>query len=87
MRTYLVFIRCDLGKTYEVAAKLAEIEQAPHVHSVSGEYDLFAMFNLDDDADVGRFITDVVQTIPGIAATQTIVCFNPFTNDKGLPNG
>ncbi|MEL6288600.1 MAG: Lrp/AsnC ligand binding domain-containing protein [Pseudomonadota bacterium] len=87
MRTYLVFIRCELGRTYEVAGHLAEIEQAPHVHSVSGEYDLFCMFNLADDADVGRFITDTVQTIPGIRETQTIVCFNPFTSDKGLRDG
>jgi len=84
MRTYLVFIRCELGKTYDVAASLAELSQAPHVHSVSGEYDLFCMFHLGKDEDVGRFITDSIQTVPGIRSTNTIVCFNPFTGDKGL---
>ncbi len=84
MRTFIMFIRCELGKTYEVAASLAELEIAPQVYSISGEYDLFCMFRLESDDDVGRYINDNIQTIPDIVATNTIVCFNPFTRDTGF---
>ena len=84
MRTFIMFIRCALGKTYEVAANLAELDIAPQVYSISGEYDLFCMFSLESDDDVGRFINDKIQTIPDIEATNTIVCFNPFTRDSGF---
>ena len=84
MRTFIIFIRCDLGKTYQVAADLARLESAPQVYSISGEYDLFTMFHLPSNDDVGRYICDEVQTIPGIAATNTMVCFNPFTSDQGF---
>ena len=83
MRTFIMFIRCELGKTYEVAANLAEIEIAPQVYSISGEYALFCMFRLEKDDDVGRFINDRIQSVPHISATNTIVCFNPFTPDRG----
>ncbi|MBI1384489.1 MAG: Lrp/AsnC family transcriptional regulator [Rhizobiales bacterium] len=83
-RTFLVFVKCELGKTYQVAADLADLEQSPQVYSVSGEYDLFCIFRLPSDDDVGRFICDRVQTIKGVAATNTLVCFNPFTGDRGF---
>ncbi|MCW5723706.1 MAG: Lrp/AsnC ligand binding domain-containing protein [Maricaulaceae bacterium] len=85
MRQFFVFIKCDLGKTYEVAAELVDrLEEARQVHSISGAFDLLAHFAVAADADIGRFVTQKVQTIPYIKDTQTMLCFNAFTKDKGL---
>lgn len=85
MRQFYVFIKCELGRTYDVAAALVDdLAEAPMVHSISGAFDLLAHFTLEDDADIGRFVNQSVQTIDGIKDTQTIICFNAFTRDRGL---
>lgn len=85
MRQFFVFIKCELGKTYEVAAALVDqVEEARQVHSISGSFDLLAHFSVEADADIGRFVNRNVQVIPGIKDTQTILCFNAFTRDQGL---
>ncbi|SDL93886.1 Lrp/AsnC ligand binding domain-containing protein [Maricaulis salignorans] len=85
MRQFYVFINCELGHTYDVAASLVDkLDEAPMVHSISGAFDLLAHFGIEDDGDIGRFVNEKVQTIPGIKDTQTIICFNAFTRDRGL---
>ena len=88
MRQFYVFIKCELGRTYDVAAALVDnLDEAPMVHSISGAFDLLAQFTLSDDADIGRFVNQKVQTISGIKDTQTIICFNAVTRDRGLGDG
>jgi DNA-binding Lrp family transcriptional regulator len=85
MRTIYVLIKCKLGKTYDVASKLVDDQDiVPLVHSISGQYDLIARFDLRANDDIGRFVNDRVQSIPEIIDTNTIICFNVFTKDKGL---
>ncbi len=78
MKTYFVQIKCQLGKTYDVASRLAEAEIASEIYSVAGNYDILAKFYLDDDIDIGHFVGERVQTIPGIADTLTLVTFKAF---------
>lgn len=88
MRQFYVFIKCELGRTYDVAAALVDqLEEARQVHSVSGNFDLLAHFSVPSDADVGRYVTQRVQTLAGIKDTQTLLCFNAFTKDQGLGEG
>lgn len=85
MRQFFIFIKCDLGRTYEVASQIVDtVEQTRQVHSVSGAFDLLAQFAVDTEADIGRFVNRHIQTIAGVKDTQTIICFNAFTPDKGL---
>jgi DNA-binding Lrp family transcriptional regulator len=85
MRTIYVLIKCKLGKTYDVASKLVEDENnVPLVHSISGQYDLIARFDLRADDDIGRFVNEKIQQIPEIVDTNTIICFNVFSRDKGI---
>lgn len=84
MRSIFVMIRCELGQAYEVASHLVdEIGETAEVHSTSGEYDLLAKFFLEPDEDIGRFVCERVQRVPGIATTFTIISLNPFTQDRG----
>ncbi len=80
MKRIFVFIKCELGRTYEVAAQIVdEIAETGELHSVSGEHDLLARFDLDGDVDIGRFVCEKLQPIPGIADTFTLVAFNAFS--------
>lgn len=85
MRQFYIFIKCDLGRTYEVASQIVDtLDEARQVHSVSGAFDLLAQFAVESEADIGRFVNRKVQTIEGVKDTQTLICFNAFTPDKGL---
>lgn len=83
MKTVFVMIKCELGRTYDVAAHLAdEIPEVRSVYSTSGNYDLLAQFQLSAEQEIGRFVTQQVQTTPGIKDTYTIIGLNAFTDDK-----
>ena len=79
-RNLIVMVKCEIGCTYDVAAELADLPEGPTVYSTSGDYDLFTMFRLDNNDDIGHYVCETVQKIEGVRDTNTIVCFNPFTN-------
>ena len=83
-RNLIVLVKCDLGKTYDVAVALADLPEAPTVYSTSGDYDIFTMFRLGNNDDIGLYVCETVQKIDGVRDTNTIVCFNPFTKDRGI---
>jgi DNA-binding Lrp family transcriptional regulator len=78
MQTFFVKIKCELGKTYQVATALADAEIASEIYSVAGEYDILSKFHIDDDVDIGHFVGERVQTIPGIKDTRTMITFKAF---------
>ena len=69
MKTFFVQFKCELGKAYDVASALADAEIASEIYSTAGHYDLMAKFYIDDDQDVGHFVNEKVQVIPGIKDT------------------
>ena len=83
-RNLIVMVKCEIGCTYDVAAELADLPEGPVVYSTSGDFDLFTMFRLDNNDDIGHYVCETVQKIKGVRDTNTIVCFNPFTKDRGL---
>lgn len=80
MQTIFVMAKCELGRAYDVANETAQmIEQVSEVHSISGQYDLLLKCYLADDADIGRFVTEHIQTLPGIKDTFTIIAYKAFS--------
>lgn len=79
MRAFFVQIKCELGKSYEVATAIADAEIASEIFSTAGEYDLLVKFYLKDTDDIGHFIANKVQTLAGIRDTFTIVTFKAFS--------
>jgi DNA-binding Lrp family transcriptional regulator len=80
MKTIFVQVKCDLGKAYEVAGELAEtVEAVSEVYSTSGKYDLILKCYLDDESDIGHFVTERIQRLPGIRDTFTMIAFKAFT--------
>ncbi len=79
MQTIFVMTKCELGKAYEVADELVQnFGEVSEVHSTSGQYDLLVKCYLPQDADIGHFVTEKLQRLPGIADTFTIIAFKAF---------
>ncbi len=78
MRAYFVQIKCELGKSYEVASKIADSEVASEIYSTAGGYDLLVKLYLEEDQDVGHFIAEHIQTVKGVRDTYTLVTFKAF---------
>ena len=79
MQTIFVMVKCDLGKAYSVAAESVEIvENISEVHSISGQFDLMMKCYLDDDQDIGHFVTEKIQLLPGVKDTFTLITFKAF---------
>lgn len=79
MQTIFVMVKCALGRAYSVADQaVQEVEQVSEVHSTSGQYDLLVKCYLNDGDDIGHFVTEKIQTLPGVADTFTIVAYKAF---------
>jgi DNA-binding Lrp family transcriptional regulator len=78
MVPFFVQIKCQLGQSYGVANKLADAELASEIYSTAGHFDLLVKFYVDDEIDIGHFVNEKVQSIPGIQDTHTIITFKAF---------
>ena len=79
MRAIYVMVKCEMGHAYRVAKEAADtIAELSELHSTSGQYDLLAKFYLEPGQDTGLFVTERVQTLPGVRDTYTIIAFNAF---------
>jgi DNA-binding Lrp family transcriptional regulator len=80
MKTLFVMVKCELGHAYKVAEDAVEtVEQVSEVHSVSGQYDLLMKCYLPDEMDVGHFVVERLQKLPGIKDTFTITAYKAFS--------
>ncbi|MGQ0676596.1 MAG: Lrp/AsnC ligand binding domain-containing protein [Rhodospirillales bacterium] len=80
MQTIFIMVKCELGKAYAVADKAVQtVEQVSEVYSTSGQYDLLMKCYLQDGDDIGHFVTQHVQTIPGVKDTFTLITFKAFS--------
>ena len=58
MTPFFVQIKCQLGKSYQVANELAEAEIASEIYSTAGDYDLLVKFYVDAGTDIGHFVNE-----------------------------
>ena len=84
MRPVFVMIKCQMGQSYQVARLATDtIEELSELYSTSGQYDLLAKFYLGAEHDTGLFVTERVQTLPGVKDTYTLITFNAFVAAGG----
>jgi DNA-binding Lrp family transcriptional regulator len=80
VQTIFVLVKCELGRAYLVADEAVQLlEPVSEVHSISGQHDLLMKCYLADDADIGRFVTEHIQTLPGVRDTFTMIAFKAFS--------
>jgi len=79
MRAVFVMIKCEMGQAYTVARDAGDrIEEISELYSTSGQYDLLGKFYLAPEQDIGRFVTEKIQALPGVRDTYTLITFNAF---------
>jgi len=78
MRCVFVQVRCVPGKTYEVADAIYDREIVSELYSTSGDWDLLAKIYVPEEADVGHFINETLNDIPGIVRSLTTITFKAF---------
>ena len=64
MTPFFVQIKCQLGKSYEVANALAEAEIASEIYSTAGDYDLLVKFYVEAGTDIGHFVNERCSAFP-----------------------
>tara|TARA_B100000315_G_C14590733_1_gene595627 strand:+ start:5914 stop:6156 length:243 start_codon:yes stop_codon:yes gene_type:complete len=80
MQTVFVQVKCELGHVYKVAEEAIEtVDKISEIHSTSGQFDLLIKCYLDDADDIGHFISDKIQTLPGVKDTYTLITFKAFS--------
>jgi DNA-binding Lrp family transcriptional regulator len=85
MKTIFVMVKCELGKAYAVADEaVLNLEQVSEVYSTSGQYDLLMKCYLSETTDIGRFVTERLQTLAGVKDTFTIIAFKAFSEDTSV---
>jgi len=82
MKVAFVMIKCDLGKVSHVANAIAEIEGVSEVHSITGPYDLLVKFYAPSYDAFGDLVPDVLQKIPGIRETDTLLTFQAYKSEQ-----
>jgi DNA-binding Lrp family transcriptional regulator len=79
IQTIFIHVKCELDWAYEVANDDAlNVDQISEVYSVSGQFDLLMKCYLDDEVDIGHFVTESIQRLPGVKDTFTTICFKAF---------
>ncbi len=79
MRAIFVMIKCEMGQAYRVAQAAADgIEEMSELFSTSGQYHLLGKFYLPPERDIGLFVTERIQSLPGVKDTYTLITFNAF---------
>ena len=86
MRAIFVQIKCEMGQAYRVARQAADtIPEMSELFSTSGQYDLLGKFYLAADQDIGLFVTEQIQILPGVKDTYTLITFNAFGAGGPMP--
>lgn len=78
MQTIFIQVKCDLGKAYMVADEAIDVEGVSEVYSTSGHFDLMMKCYLQDEEDIGHFVNESIQILPGVRDTFTIITFKAF---------
>ena len=79
MQTIFIMIKAEMGRAYDVANLAVDTEQVSEVYSISGQYDLLLKCYLDDATDIGHFVTDAIQKLPGVKDTFTLIALKAFS--------
>ncbi len=75
MNCVFVQLRCQPGRTYDVAQEVYLREIASELYSTSGDFDLLAKIYIPDGQDTGRYLSEQLLDIPGIVRSLTTITF------------
>jgi len=79
MVTAIILINVEQGRVPEVAEALIRLPGIAEAYSVAGAYDLVAIVRVAQHEALADLVTQHMQTIPGITATNTLVAFRAYS--------
>ena len=80
MQTIFIQVKTELGQAYKVAQEAVEaVSHVSEIHSTSGQFDLLIKCYLEDEDDIGHFVTEKIQRLPGVKETFTMITFKAFS--------
>jgi DNA-binding Lrp family transcriptional regulator len=78
MKCVFVQLRCQPGRTYQVADEIYRREIVSEMYSTSGDFDLLMKIYIPEDEDIGMFLNDRILDIEGISRSLTTLTFRAF---------
>jgi DNA-binding Lrp family transcriptional regulator len=69
--TAYILINLAAGVSRDVFSKLGKMELVQRVDAVSGPFDMIAVVNGSTFNEIGKFVLEKIQTIPGVQKTIT----------------
>ncbi len=74
-------IKTEARKDFaRIAKDILKIKGITEVHTVTGNYDIYAMLRAHDHEEVAQIVTDRVHEVPGIFDTNTVIALNSYAN-------
>ena len=80
MVTVIVLINAELDRIRAVAQAISETDGVQAVYSVAGRYDIIAILRLPTLEDVESLVPGVVDRVPGVTASETLVAFRTYSS-------
>ncbi|MFD1507811.1 Lrp/AsnC ligand binding domain-containing protein [Lacimonas salitolerans] len=78
MRATFIQLRCKPGQTYKVAEQIMLKELHSELYSTSGEWDLMIKLYIPEEADIGKFINEMLVDVVGVERSLTTLTFKAF---------
>lgn len=75
MITAIVLIEAEVSRIPEVASHIADLAGVDEVYSVTGGVDLIAMVRVSSYEDLAPVISDRINKVEGVTATETHLAF------------
>jgi len=77
--TAIVLLKADIHSIPETGQALAELPAVSEVYSVAGPWDLVAIVRVHSQEELGETITQQIDKIAGIAASETLLVLQVFS--------
>jgi DNA-binding Lrp family transcriptional regulator len=77
--TAIVLLKADVHSIPETGQAIAELPAVSEVYSVAGPWDLVAIVRVHSQEELGEAITQQIDKIPGITASETLLGLQVFS--------
>lgn len=79
MITAIVLLKAEVHSIPETGQAIAELPSVSEVYSVTGTWDLAAIVRVASQDELGHAITQQIDKIPGITASETLLGLQVFS--------
>jgi Lrp/AsnC family transcriptional regulator for asnA, asnC and gidA len=82
--TAILNIRCEVGKTNDIADKLKDIADITEVYTTVGDYDIIAKIRTRDTATLREIVEKQLTSLRGLNEIRTSIVFQCFKESMNL---